>query len=179
MNHIDSQKGFTLIELLVVISIIGMLSSVVLASLNSARGKARDSQRIQALTQMRTALELYAGDNGGHYPMSRDSIGDDITYFIGTTPGCSLYGIGVQPIYGLAPTYIPYLPQDPKSPNVSAYCYVYASDGDDYKFMVFETAEFNTQTPVQHTLADPHVNGSGARDRTRSLSVYSPNASTW
>lgn len=37
----NRKKGFTLIELLVVIAIIGILSSVVLTSLNSSRAKAR------------------------------------------------------------------------------------------------------------------------------------------
>lgn len=48
-----------MIELLVVIAIIGILSSVVLASLNSAREKARDSRRKSDLGQIRTALTLY------------------------------------------------------------------------------------------------------------------------
>jgi len=62
-------RGFTLIELLVVIAIIGMLSSIVLASLNTARTKARDISRIAQLGAIRNALELYNLDRG-HYPQS-------------------------------------------------------------------------------------------------------------
>lgn len=62
------QAGFTLIELLVVIAIIGILSSVVLASLNSAREKARDARRISDLKQIQLALEVYADTNSSLYP---------------------------------------------------------------------------------------------------------------
>lgn len=62
-----NSKGFTLIELLVVIAIIGILSSVVLASLNSARQKSRDAKRISDVKQIQLALELYADSNGSEY----------------------------------------------------------------------------------------------------------------
>ena len=61
-----------MIELLVVISIIGVLASVVLTSVNSARIKARDARRIADLNQIKTALEFYYDDNG-YYPGVGDS----------------------------------------------------------------------------------------------------------
>ncbi len=62
-------QGFTLIELLVVIAIIGVLSSIVLASLNTAREKARDAKRVADFKTIDLALELYF-DKYGRYPTS-------------------------------------------------------------------------------------------------------------
>ena len=58
MNINSKTHGFTLIELLVVIAIIGILSSVVLASLNTARQKGRDARRLQDLKSIVTAVAL-------------------------------------------------------------------------------------------------------------------------
>lgn len=107
-----STRGFTLIELLVVIAIIGILSSVVLASLNSTRKKGRDARRITDIKQLQIALELYY-DQNGNYPTS---IG-----FGATSP---LVTGG----------YIASIPSDPSrtpacSTGAEAGCYKYASLG--------------------------------------------------
>ncbi|QSH39323.1 type II secretion system protein [Candidatus Kaiserbacteria bacterium] len=86
-------RGFTLIELLVVIAIIGILSSVVLASLNSAREKSRDARRIGDIKQLQLALEMYYDSNNG-YPSTTAA---------------------------LVPSYIPVEPSDPQTS--AAYTY--------------------------------------------------------
>lgn len=59
-------KGFTLIELLVVVAIIGILASVVLASLNTARAKGADAAIKASLSNMRAQAEILY-DNSGCY----------------------------------------------------------------------------------------------------------------
>ena len=63
------KKAFTLVELLVVIAIIGILSTLSVVALNSARAKARDARRLSDIKQIRTALDMYY-DSAGIYPTS-------------------------------------------------------------------------------------------------------------
>ena len=104
--------GFTLIELLMVIAIIGTLSSIVLASLNTARMNARDARRLSDINQIQTALELYYDDNNETYPGPVSSWGEG---------GCSWDSSGRDTdsdgVYWLEPLqssgYMPVMPVDP------------------------------------------------------------------
>lgn len=88
-----NKTGFTLIELLVVIAIIGLLASVVLLALNSARAKSRDAKRLADIRQLASAMELFFNDNSG-YP----------------TAGAGGFLIATPP---LTPTYIGLMPTAP------------------------------------------------------------------
>jgi len=85
----NNKKGFTLIELLVVIAIIGLLSTIVMVSLNTARMKARDTKRKGELKQIATALEMYY-DAYGRYPPFRPSNSCGGTRSDWATSYCSL-----------------------------------------------------------------------------------------
>ncbi len=94
-------RGFTLIELLVVIAIIGILSSVVLASLNTARQKGRDARRISDLKQIRTAIDLYYDSVQG-YPLSIGTASSSVL-----VTGGYISSIPADPTSGAAYSYVP------------------------------------------------------------------------
>ena len=105
------QKGFTLIELLVVIAIIGILATIVLVSLNTARSKARDVRRLSDLRQVALALEMHYDDNPSTgYPGTSGSC---------TTIPASLATDG-------------YLGAVPEDPGTTAYSYGVAADAQNY-----------------------------------------------
>lgn len=86
----NKNKGFTLIELLMVISIIGLLSSVVMSSLSSAKDKAKISKIVQEKHQADLFLELYQAEYGG-YPYGPAGL-----YCIGDGSGNSCYFLGEE-----------------------------------------------------------------------------------
>jgi prepilin-type N-terminal cleavage/methylation domain-containing protein len=118
-----TQPGFTLIELLVVIAIIGLLSSVVLASLNTARLKSRDARRLSDMHQIENALELYYNTNNIYPP---HDVNTSVTPSLGAL---------------LAPAYISVVPKDPQDPGAHGGTsgYRYCTDGQ--KFTLLMTPE--------------------------------------
>ncbi len=106
MKFIHTKRGFTLIELLVVIAIIGVLSAVVLASLTTARQKARDSKRIAEVGQIQKALDLY-------YDINQ-------TYPSTTPAGYSGVDAGIQVV-----TILGLLPNIPTPPPGAGANYIY------------------------------------------------------
>lgn len=67
---IKDTRGFTLIELLVVIAIIGLLSSVVLAALSTARKKASDAAIQANLKTIQIQAQIYYDDHSYYAPLS-------------------------------------------------------------------------------------------------------------
>lgn len=119
------RRGFTLIELLVVVAIIGILSSVVISSINQARSKARDTKRISDVRQIQNALEMYFADNG-YYP---EYTGLDYrcnTNLITASPA-GKNSLAVLKSSG----YIKEIPSDPLNISSSTnYCYEYIGLGN-------------------------------------------------
>ena len=101
-----NKQGFTLIELLVVIAIIGLLSTLAVVALSSARQRARDSKRLADLKQLQTALELYYQDQSSpSYPVETTpvTLGSASQACFNSASGFTTAGCP-SPIMGLVPS---------------------------------------------------------------------------
>ena len=116
-----NKKGFTLIELLVVIAIIGLLSTLAVVALGSAREKSRDARRLSDVKQIQTALELFYTDNNS-YPSSTVAVA------LGSTNYSCLNASGFQ-AGPCADAYMGLVPEDPG--NTGTYQYQ-SVDGSTY-----------------------------------------------
>lgn len=144
-----TKSGFTLIELLVVIAIVGMMSSIVLASLNTARAKSRDAKRATDLHSMIVAVESYANDNG-HYPNTNSQW----TSF--DSPLYKSYDIVSPDAPDLATALAPYIKPiaDPSGATGDAGYLYYSVSGANYCILFWRTPEnlFNFGASYRNTL---------------------------
>ncbi len=142
MGHGSSTKGFTLIELLVVIAIIGLLASIILVSLGSARTKSRDAKRAADLKDFETALELYYSDNG-HYPYTNSWTSFDSPQYSSNPIYSGPNGTG-SALGTLTQAMAPYIGAlaDPRNLGTdSGYLYINMGGANDYCILFWRTPE--------------------------------------
>ena len=136
-----------------VIAIIGVLASTVLASLNTARQKARNARRVADLRQISLALELYYDANNG-YPNSSSAWRSQCGAWGNLTPD--------QVIPGLTPTYIPVFPADPSmNTGTNKSCYLYDSNITDYTLLDHDGPDilYTSQPAFEDPTRDSGTNG--------------------
>jgi len=124
----SNNKGFTLIELLVVIAIIGLLASIVLVSLNTARSKARDARKQADFHSISLALQMFY-DEKGHMPSNYNPC-------CGACEPQTYYNQSMQELIDAG-----FLTAIPKSPGGGGYCYYNYGAGNPIGAIIVTTLE--------------------------------------
>lgn len=156
------KNGFTLIELLVSITIVAILATIGLTMYSGAQKSAKIAKRSEDLRAVKNALEVYYSVNKS-YPTT-------------DSKNKSTCVVSDEIIPGFVPKYMNAIPKDPSERG----CYVYKSNGTDYKFYIvppfsdMSHADFQSQS----ALIDPKRDGDGA-DSISDCLVDGPNITAW
>ena len=126
--RICHRRGFTLIELLVVIAIIGLLSTLAVVALNSARQRSRDAKRVSDIRQIQTALELGYAEIGGYPPAPTGIVLGTASTDVMCVNGGSVFQADAT---GCTTTLMGLVPANP-TPNGADYTYPSASGSATY-----------------------------------------------
>lgn len=147
----NNKQGFTLIELLVVIAIIGLLSTLSIVALNSARARSRDARRVSDIKQIQTALEMYY-NVANQYPAA-GTLANDLS--TSTSPAIKFGGTSFMTAWPVAPT-----PFDNSTATAhcnagnNTYVYTQTSSGASYTLTYCLGAETGG-TPIGVNTASP------------------------
>ncbi len=138
-----TKRGFTLVEILVVITILTLIISVIGVNAIQSGQKSRDAKRQADLALLQNAIELYKNKNG-EYPLACKGA-NTWSGQQGTDYACP--GGSAQYIVGLAPEFIPVLPQEKKLNGTnSGYIYRVNGNGTVYKLKAHRTVESEVVT---------------------------------
>ncbi len=164
------KQGFTLIELLVVIAIISLLSTVVLASLGTARGKGKDAKRVAGLKQVQIALEMYY-DDFGRYP---DNVSGSGNFNEDCWECDNAFFQDLNKLVAIDP-YLNTRPADPSTIPAGSFWgfwYKTSGSGQDYLIAITGTSESFGTVPVSMQNTTFYLG-------TNSISISTPAASNW
>ena len=100
--RLRTKKGFTLIELLVVVGIIGLLSTVVFATLSGGRPRARDAKRLSDVKQMALILTVESTTVAGSQAIVGCTAADALTTSCTEPGGVSEFGSFTDPSFTTA-----------------------------------------------------------------------------
>ncbi len=131
-----SRPGFTLIELLVVIAIIGILSTLAVVALNSARQRSRDAKRVSDIRQIQTALELGNSETGTYPTASNATLGSTNDKVL-----CNVSGVSSFVAASTSCTGTVYMGLVPVNPTPNGADYVYNSSSGTGTYSITFTLE--------------------------------------
>ena len=136
----ELKKRFSLFELLLVIAVMGLLSTLAIIAISNARQKSRDAARLEDMTEIKTALQLYFFDTN-KYPEAKEpvTLGDG-NFDCLAAGGWAALGCDTS-----------YLADVPENPTPGGKPYRYSSDTATY------TVEFELETQVGDKAAGSHA----------------------